>query len=211
MSKFLRGLGKTRFKGEPTDLLVIGLGNPGSEFVGTRHNVGAEVIDELVERHGSRLRKTKSRALAAGIVLRGKRVVVAFPQTFMNNSGEAVRSLARSYGVLEPQHIVVIHDELDLDPGRLRLKSGGGLAGHNGLRSITQHLGTTDYLRLRVGIGRPPGSQSGSNYVLRVPGKADREVLQVAVSEAADAIERLVVDGPEATMSIVNRRKPRDS
>lgn len=210
MSEFLRGLGKLKFKGEPADFLIIGLGNPGSDFVGTRHNIGAEVIDELVERHGSRLRKTKSRALAAGIVLGGKRVIVAFPQTYMNNSGEAVRSLARSYGVLEPQHIVVIHDELDLDPGRLRLKSGGGLAGHNGLRSITQHLGTTDYLRLRVGIGRPSGAQSGKNYVLRVPGKADREILGVAVSEAADAVEMLVADGPDATMSVINRRKPKE-
>ncbi len=210
MSEFLRSLGKVKRKGEPTDLLVIGLGNPGSEFAGTRHNVGADVVDELVERHGTRLRKTKSRALAAGIVLHGRRVVVAFPQTFMNNSGEAVRSLARSYGVREPQHIVVIHDELDLEPGRLRLKVGGGLAGHNGLRSITQHLGSTDYLRLRIGIGRPPGSQTGANYVLRAPGKADREILRVAISSAADAIERLVTDGADATMSVVNRRAPGD-
>ena len=208
MSEFLRRLGKAKRKGTPTDLLVVGLGNPGEQFAGTRHNVGAGVVELLAERHGVRLRKTKARALAAGVVLDGRRVVIAFPQTFMNNSGEAVRTLARSYGVLEPKHIVVVHDELDLEPGRLRLKSGGGMAGHNGLRSITQHLGTTEYLRLRIGVGRPPGSQTGADYVLRPPGKADREVLQIAVAEAADAIEKLNAEGLDATMSVVNRRRP---
>jgi PTH1 family peptidyl-tRNA hydrolase len=201
-------MGGSERKGPPADLLVVGLGNPGDQFEGTRHNLGADVVEVLADRAGTRLRKTKARAMAAGVLIGDKRVVLAFPLTFMNHSGEAVRKLARAYGIQEADHIVVIHDELDLDVGRLRLKSGGGLAGHNGLRSITQHLGTTEYVRLRVGVGRPPPSQIGSEYVLRKPGKAERETLSVAVEEAADAVELLTDVGVEAAMNQVNRRKP---
>jgi PTH1 family peptidyl-tRNA hydrolase len=207
MSAFSRRLGQPSRKGTPADLLVVGLGNPGDQFEGTRHNIGVEVVRVLADRAGARLRKTKARALAAGILLNDKRVVLAFPQTFMNHSGEAVRLLVRSFGIQEANHIVIVHDELDLDVGRLRLKEGGGLAGHNGLRSITKHLGTTDYIRLRIGIGRPPASQSGSDYVLRRPGKADRKALDEAVEEAADALEMLTEMGIDATMARVNRRR----
>lgn len=206
MSQFARRLGKPGRKGTPADLLIVGLGNPGEQFEGTRHNVGAAVVDALAARADTRLRKTKARALAAGVLMSDKRVVLAFPQTFMNNSGEAVRLLVQSYGLQEPEHIVIVHDELDLDAGRLRLKAGGGLAGHNGLRSITSHLGTTEYVRLRIGVGRPPISQSGSDWVLRRPGKADREILDDAVERAADAIEQLVAEGVERTMATVNRK-----
>ncbi|MEM9613350.1 MAG: aminoacyl-tRNA hydrolase [Actinomycetota bacterium] len=206
MSQFARRLGKPGRKGTPADLLIVGLGNPGEQFEGTRHNVGAAVVDALAARAETRLRKTKARALAAGVLMSDKRVVLAFPQTFMNNSGEAVRLLVQSYGLQEPDHIVIVHDELDLDAGRLRLKAGGGLAGHNGLRSITSHLGTTEYVRLRIGVGRPPISQSGSDWVLRRPGKADREILDDAVERAADAIEQLVAEGVERTMATVNRK-----
>ena len=207
MSAFSRRLGNPRRKGTPADLLFVGLGNPGEQFEGTRHNVGADVIVEMAERAGARLRKTKARALATGILLHDKRIVLAFPQTFMNNSGEAVRLLVRSFGIQEANHIVIVHDELDLDVGRLRLKEGGGLAGHNGLRSITQHLGTTEYVRLRIGVGKPPASQSGADYLLRRPSKQDRTILDQAVIEAADALERLTEVGVEATMAQVNRRR----
>ena len=206
MSAFSRRLGEPGRKGTPADLLVVGLGNPGDQFEGTRHNVGAEVIKVLADRADARLRKTKARALAAGVLMNDKRVVLAFPLTFMNNSGEAVRNLVRSYGIQEANHIVIVHDELDLDVGRLRLKEGGGLAGHNGLRSITQHIGTTEYVRLRIGVGRPPASQAGSEYVLRRPGKADRAMLDDAVQSAADGIELLTEVGIEAAMGTVNRR-----
>lgn len=206
MSQFARRLGTPDRRGTPADLLVVGLGNPGPQFEGTRHNVGAAVVQILAERAETRLRKTKARALAAGVLMSDKRVVLAFPQTFMNNSGEAVRLLVRSYGIQEAHHIVVIHDELDLDTGRLRLKEGGGLAGHNGLRSITNHLGTTEYVRLRIGVGKPPTSQHGSEWVLRRPGKADAELLDAAIERAADAIEQLSADGVERTMATVNRR-----
>ncbi len=206
MSAFSRRLGGQGRKGTPADLLVVGLGNPGRQFEGTRHNLGADVVEMLADRAGTRLRKTKARALAAGVLMNEQRVVLAFPQTFMNNSGESVRMLVRSYGIQEATHIVIVHDEIDLDVGRLRLKAGGGLAGHNGLRSITQHIGTTEYIRLRIGIGKPPPSQVGSEYVLRRPGKAESESLDVAVQEAADAIELLTQVGVDQAMGQVNRR-----
>lgn len=206
MSAFSRRLGEPGRKGTPADLLIVGLGNPGAQFEGTRHNLGADVIQLLAARAEARLRKTKARALAAGVLMNDKRVVLAFPLTFMNHSGEAVRLLVRSYGIQEASHIVIVHDELDLDVGRLRLKEGGGLAGHNGLRSITQHIGTTEYVRLRIGIGRPPASQVGSEYILRKPGKAERVELNAAVEAAADAIELLTEVGVEAAMATVNRR-----
>lgn len=187
-------------------MLVVGLGNPGDQFEGTRHNLGAAVIQVLADRAEARLRKTKARALAAGVLMNDKRVVLAFPLTFMNHSGEAVRLLVRSYGIQEASHIVIVHDELDLDVGRLRLKEGGGLAGHNGLRSITQHIGTTEYVRLRIGIGRPPASQVGSEYILRKPGKAERVELDAAVEAAADAVELLTEVGVGPAMATVNRR-----
>ena len=208
MSAFSRRFGDPgrKRKGTPADLLIVGLGNPGSQFEGTRHNVGAAVVQELADRAGARLRKSKARALTAGVLMNDKRVVLAFPQTFMNNSGESVRLLVRGYGIQEANHIVIVHDELDLETGRLRLKEGGGLAGHNGLRSITQHIGTTEYVRLRIGIGRPPASQSGADYVLRRPGKAEQRELDAAVQRAADAVELLTEVGAEAAMATVNRR-----
>lgn len=210
MSAFSRRMGGEGRKGAPADLLVVGLGNPGAQFEGTRHNLGADVVETLAARAGNRLRKTKARAMAAGVVLSGQRVVLAFPLTFMNNSGEAVRSLIRAYGIQEANHIVIIHDEIDLEVGRLKLKAGGGLAGHNGLRSISQHLGTTEYIRLRIGVGKPPPSQVGSEYVLRRPGKAEQETLSVAVERAADAIELLTEVGVDAAMAEVNRRRTTD-
>lgn len=200
-----RGRGEQR-RGTPADLLVVGLGNPGREYEGTRHNVGAETVALLADRHGDALRKGKERALTAELRIAGLRVAVAFPQTFMNRSGESVQLLARRYGIEDPGTLVVVHDELDLEVGRVKLKQGGGLAGHNGLRSITEHLGTTDYVRLRIGIGRPPGSQAGKDFVLRQPGKAERASLDDAISQAADAVEHVATSGVEAAMNVVNRR-----
>jgi peptidyl-tRNA hydrolase, PTH1 family len=201
-----RGRGGDERRGTPADLVVVGLGNPGSEFAGTRHNVGADAVALVASRHGAALRKGKERSLVAEVRIGGRRVALAFPQTFMNLSGEAVQLLVRRYGITEGDQLLVVHDELDLELGRLKLKQGGGLAGHNGLRSITQHLGSTDFLRLRIGIGRPPGRQSGRDFVLRRPAKAEQDRFDEAVAAAADAIERLVTEGLEATMNVVNRR-----
>lgn len=185
---------------------MIGLGNPGSQFDATRHNVGAEVVEILARRHGGGLARSKERALSAEVTFGGSRVALAFPQTFMNNSGEAAQLLVRRYGIEDSNQIVVVHDELDLELGRLKLKAGGGLAGHNGLRSITQHLGTTDYCRLRIGIGKPPASQRGRDWVLRRPTKTEQDVLDVSLQRAADGVERLVTDGIDAAMEQTNRR-----
>jgi peptidyl-tRNA hydrolase, PTH1 family len=192
----------------PADLLVVGLGNPGSEYVGTRHNVGAEVISVLAQRHGGRLKAGKERALVCEISVgagAGKafRVVLAFPQTFMNLSGESVKPLMNRYGVTLDQ-LVVVHDELDLPSARLKLKRGGGSGGHNGLKSISGLCGGPDYVRARVGIGRPPGRQDPADYVLRRPAKAEQEELDVTVQLCADAIEALVVESLDAVMNRVN-------
>ena len=136
-----------------------------------------------------------------------ERVVLAFPLTYMNESGQAVRALVRRYGIDDPTRIVVVHDELDLPPATVRVKAGGGLAGHNGLRSITQHLKTQDYLRVRIGVGKPPGGKErGADHVLsRLPAR-QRELFDVAVQEAADAVELIVADGVEAAMRDYNGR-----
>lgn len=210
MSLLPRPPGEPKRRGTPADLLLVGLGNPGPEFENTRHNIGADVVACLAKRHGQKLSKGKERALAAELRVDGKRLAVAFPLTFMNNSGESVRILTRRYGIEDGEQLIVVHDELDLEPGRLKMKGGGGLAGHNGLRSITQHLGTTDYIRLRIGVGKPPASQAGRDWVLRRPSKADRQILDHAIEEAADAVELLLAQGLDATMNVVNRRPDHD-
>ncbi len=190
----------------PTDLLVVGLGNPGAEYAGTRHNAGAEVVERLATRHGARLRAAKEQALAADVRIDGKRVAVAFPQTYMNESGRSVAALVRRHGIDDLSRLVVVHDELDLPLGRLQVKEGGGLAGHNGLKSIRDHLHTSDFLRVRIGIGKPPGRQQGVDHVLRRPPKAQRGELDIVVEEAADAVELIVTSGVAAAMTRYNRR-----
>jgi peptidyl-tRNA hydrolase, PTH1 family len=191
-------------RGTPADLLVVGLGNPGKEYEGTRHNVGADVVALLAARHGGRLRKVKERAVADEVNVAGKRLALAVPQTYMNLSGEAVAPLARRHGIDDPSHLVVVHDELDLPPGRVKVKVGGGLAGNNGLKSIVAHLKTPDFVRVRIGIGKPPGRQEGANHVLRKPGKAERAELAVALEEAADAVELILAEGPAPAMNRYN-------
>ena len=196
--------GATR-RGTPSDFLVIGLGNPGKEYERSRHNVGAEVVARLAAGAGTSLKAGKERALTAEIGLAGKRVALAFPTTFMNLSGESAVRLVKRYGIEEPEQIIVVQDELDLPPGILKVKQGGGLAGHNGLRSLTQHLKTQDYLRVRIGVGKPPSKEHGANHVLsRIP-KAERELLDECVVRAAEAVELIVGQGVDAAMQVVNR------
>ena len=189
-----------------SDLLVVGLGNPGREYEGTRHNVGVEVIDLLASRAGERFRKSKDApANVAEIRMDGARVALAFPTTYMNESGRAVAPLCRRFGIEEMWRLVVVHDELDLPPGRMKVKAGGGLAGNNGLRSIKAHLHTTDFTRIRIGIGKPPGgAQRGVDHVLNRPGKAERELISVCVHEAADAVTMILTDGVDAAMARFN-------
>ncbi|CAB4734560.1 unannotated protein [freshwater metagenome] len=190
--------------GTPADLLVVGLGNPGAEFAGTRHNVGAEVIDLLAKRHGGQLKKAKERALVAEVLIGPNRVTLAFPITYMNESGQAVGPLVRRHGIDDLHRLVIVHDELDLPVGRLRVKVGGGLAGNNGLRSIKAHLKTDEFVRVRIGIGKPPSADQGADHVLRRPSKAEREELAVMCERAADAVEAILADGADAAMARFN-------
>ena len=186
---------------------MVGLGNPGEEFAGSRHNVGSDTVARLAERRGAKLRSEKGvRAAVAEVRMGDRRVTLAVPTTYMNESGSAVRPLARRFGVEDPARIVVVHDELDLPPGTVRVKDGGGTAGHNGLRSVQAHLHSSDFLRVRIGVGKPPHPRAGADYVLRRPPKADREVLGVAVELAADAVEALVEGGVAEAMNRFNGR-----
>lgn len=186
---------------------MVGLGNPGAEFEGTRHNVGADTVTLLASRHGGTLRAEKGlRATAATVRMGSHRVLVAVPLTYMNESGLAVSPLVRRAGVGDrlDRALVVVHDELDLPPGRIRVKAGGGTAGNNGLRSIVAHLHSREFLRVRIGIGKPPGRQSGADYVLRRPSRSERQLLDVAVEQAADAVESITAEGVEAAMNRFN-------
>jgi peptidyl-tRNA hydrolase, PTH1 family len=210
MSPFGRRRGVEARTGTPAELLVVGLGNPGQEYARTRHNVGVEVVELLAERHGGRLRLGKERALVDEVRIDGKRVALAFPQTYMNNSGESVRLLVRRHGIEDLARLVVVHDEIDLPVGRMKLKFGGGLAGHNGLRSIRAHLHTNDFARVRIGVGRPPSAERGADHVLKAPAKRDRAELDVIVHEAADAVEMILAEGIEAAMARYNASRPAD-
>lgn len=202
MGLFGRGTGR----GAPFDWLVVGLGNPGAKYAHTRHNVGADTVATLASRRDDTLRAGRDEALTAESRIDDVRVVLAFPITFMNESGRSVAKLVRRYRIEDPTRLVVVHDELDLDPGVVRVKAGGGLAGHNGLRSITQQLGTQDFLRVRIGVGKPPSKERGAGHVLsRIPGR-EREVLDVSIERAADAVERIVLGGVDAAMRETNTR-----
>jgi peptidyl-tRNA hydrolase, PTH1 family len=187
--------------------LVVGLGNPGPAYAGNRHNVGAMVVDLLGARVGGTFGTHRARAA----VLEGRlgtspggapgpRLVLAKPSSYMNESGGPVSGLVRFYDV-RPERLIVLHDEIDLAPAALRLKLGGGEGGHNGLRSISRSLGTRDYLRVRVGIGRPPGRQDPADFVLRDFSAAERAELGVLLEEAADATEQLVLEGLAAAQN----------
>lgn len=190
------------------DLLVLGLGNPGERYAGTRHNVGADAVHELARRHDARLKADgKVSAAVADVRIGATRVVLAVPSTYMNESGRAAAALVRRCRLEDLSHLVVVHDELDLDPGRMKLKVGGGLAGHNGLRSIHDHLHSAGFVRVRLGVGKPPGGPGrGADWVLSKVRGAAREELAVMVAEAADAVETLAVDGVDVAMQRYNQR-----
>ncbi len=194
-------------RGTAADLLAIGLGNPGSDYAGSRHNVGADTVALLADRHGCRLRHPKGQlAQVDETVVAGRRLALAVPTTYMNESGQAAGPLVRRFGIGDLAQLVVIHDELDLEPGRVKVKVGGGLAGHNGLRSIKEHLKSTDFVRVRIGVGKPPSKEHGADHVLRRPSRTVRAELEQAVEVAADAVEILLAEGPEAAMNGINTR-----
>jgi peptidyl-tRNA hydrolase, PTH1 family len=189
--------------------LVVGLGNPGPAFASHRHNVGYRVANELARRMGVRFsvkRGTRAEVAEGRLGLPGDdgpRFVLAKSRTFMNETGAAVSRLL-SYYKLQPGQMIVIHDELDIDPGQLRVKFGGGDNGHNGLRSIRQSLGTGDFFRVRIGVGRPPGRQDPADFLLTNFPASAREDVEVEISRAADAVESLVLVGLDRTQSAFN-------
>ncbi len=174
--------------------LIAGLGNPGPEYAGNRHNAGQMVVDLLAERIGARFKAHRTRNEAADGRLAGVPVTLAKPRTYMNLSGGPVAALAAFYKI-PPERIVVVHDDLDIPFGAVRLKRGGGDNGHNGLRSVTQALGTNEYNRARFGIGRPPGRMDAATFVLRDFSAAERQELPLLIDRCADAVETLLSKG----------------
>ncbi len=205
---------------------MIGLGNPGSSFQGTRHNVGVQVVEFLAARRQVVLRSEKGvAARLVGFPARAHELewlalseeggvtssspgvlVLAVPTTYMNDSGLAARDLWRRFKLRDPASLLVVHDELDLEPGVVRVKQGGGLAGHNGLRSIRDYLGTADFLRVRIGIGKPPSREQGAKWVLSRPPKSERALLDEGVRTAAEAVEQIWAKGPSEAMTQFNAR-----
>ena len=184
--------------------MVVFLGNPGPKYTGTRHNAGYAVGDEIARRCGTEIRRLKNRALTARVSLGGKDVLLVKPQTYMNLSGEAVRPLADYYKI-PPERILVISDEIALAPGRIRLRPSGSAGGHNGLKSIIQHLGTDRFPRLRLGVGAPPHPDYDMpDWVLGVLRGEDAEAFSQAVKKAADAVECCVADGIDKAMNRYN-------
>jgi len=202
-----RRRGAKERRGTPADLLVVGLANPGAEYAKTRHNAGGDAVELLAQRHGGTLKvESRLRARLSEVRIGDHRVALAIPTTYMNESGDALPGLLDRTGIEDPADLVIVHDELDLEPGRLQLKIGGGIAGHNGLRSIKDVLNTDAFVRLRIGIGRPPGRGPVVTWVLSRPGAADRAAIEVAEVEAGDAVELVSREGAQLAMNTVNAR-----
>ncbi|WP_187437954.1 aminoacyl-tRNA hydrolase [Actinomadura decatromicini] len=181
--------------------LVVGLGNPGPSYAKNRHNAGFMVLDVLAARVGGRFKSHRSRADVLEGRLAGARAVLAKPRSFMNESGGPVKGLCDFYKA-PVERLVVVHDELDIPFGAIRLKQGGGDNGHNGLRSVTKSLGTREYLRVRFGVGRPPGRMDPAAFVLKDFSAAERRDLDLEVDRAADAVEALISDGLGAAQNV---------
>ena len=195
-------------RGTPADYLVVGLGNPGDKYLGSRHNLGYEVIEKLAEMQRAKLELSRPvKARVAVVDFFGLRCILACPTTYMNLSGEAVSPLIRNNGVTDISRVIVVHDELDLEPGRVKIKRGGSSAGHNGLKSISQHLKNDEFIRIRVGVGKPPHPDQGKNWVLRRPSPDDRSMLDRGVETGVEAARLVIEDGVDLAMNEINGRQ----
>jgi len=189
--------------------LIAGLGNPGEEYARTRHNAGRLALDDFAERHGARLRKVRFQAVEADDVRIADETVWLVASTrFMNESGSTFASLAHKQGIA-PDHVVAIHDEIEIPRDELMVKFGGGSAGHNGIRSLAQALGSQDFYRVRIGVGRPPGRQDPADFVLRRVAASDWDDFAISIGRAADAVECLLSEGLEPAQQRFNRRAGR--
>jgi PTH1 family peptidyl-tRNA hydrolase len=201
----LRRARENERRGQSSILLIVGLANPGPDYEGSRHNVGGDAVRLVVSRRGGQLKLERhQRALSTTLSTPRGPVTLAVPITFMNESGAAIPPLLRRTSLEGLSRLVVVHDELDLEPGRVQVKFGGGLAGHNGLRSIAHTMDTQEFARVRIGIGKPPTKDQGANYVLKRPTGKLRESLAADVAQAADAIEALLDFEFDAAQQRVN-------
>jgi len=189
--------------------LIAGLGNPGDEYARTRHNAGRLAVEDLAERHDARLRKVRFQAAEAADVRIADEIVWLVSSTrFMNESGSTYASLARKHGIA-PDHVIAVHDEIEIPPDELMVKFGGGSAGHNGIRSLAQALGSQDFYRVRIGVGRPPGRQDPADFVLQRVAASAWDDFAVSIARSADAVECLLSEGLESAQQRFNRRAGR--
>jgi PTH1 family peptidyl-tRNA hydrolase len=192
---------------ESETYLIVGLGNPGREYVHNRHNVGFHCLDRLAQAHDLDIRRRKKRARVVEGTIAGRRVILAMPQTFMNESGRAVGPLTRFYKV-DLERLLVIYDDLDLPPGTIRMRPRGGSGGHKGMRSIIQHLGSQEFARLRIGIGRPPGRMDPADFVLQDINGEEQDLFDESLERAVAAIETWLREGVAEAMSRHNQPPP---
>lgn len=186
--------------------IVAGLGNPGKEYENTRHNAGFMVMDALADKLGADISEKKHKALCGRAVIGGEKVILLKPQTFMNLSGESIRAAADYYKV-DPDHILVIYDDISLEPGQLRLRSKGSAGGHNGIKSIIAHLGTQEFPRVKVGVGAKPPRMDLAAYVLAKLSQGEKKVMEEAAAEASAAVEDIITVGMDRAMNMHNGKK----
>lgn len=193
-------------RGARPSYVVVGLGNPGPSYSKTKHNLGANLVETLAAESGADLKRARGQARVAEASVDGASVVFAIPTTYMNESGRPVARLVRKQGI-KPDQLIVVHDELDLPPGTVRLKAGGGTAGHNGLRSIEAALRSKDFLRLRIGVGKPPSKEEGADHVLSKFAPGERELIDDAMDRGLQALKILISDGLDAAQNILHARE----
>lgn len=186
--------------------IIAGLGNPTKEYEKTRHNAGFDAIDVLAEKHGIQITERKHKAFCGTGFIGGERVLLAKPQTFMNASGESLREAADFYKI-RPEQVIVIYDDISLRVGQLRIRTKGSAGGHNGIKSIISHLGSQDFPRIKIGVGAKPDRMDLADYVLSRFSQTDRQMMEDAFQDAADAVEFMLADGADAAMNRYNRKK----
>ncbi len=186
--------------------LVVGLGNPGSKYAGTRHNMGFDTIDELVDRHRISSDGVKMKGMSGRGIIGGERVILLKPMTYMNLSGEAVRAWLDYYKLDPEEDLIVIYDDVDQEPGRMRIRKKGSAGGHNGMKSIIQHIGTNVFPRIRIGVGKKPPGWDLADYVLGRFSKEDRKEIDEVIRDAADAVEVIIAEGVDEAMNRFNSR-----
>jgi len=187
--------------------IIVGLGNPTKEYAHTRHNVGFDTIDKIADRHGIAVIEKKHKAIYGRGYIEGQKVILAKPQTFMNLSGESVRALIDYYKVDEESELIVIYDDISLEPGQLRIRKKGSAGGHNGIKNIIAHLGHDTFVRIKVGVGEKPKGYELADYALSRFPKSEKEAMDDAFSRAADAVEMIMTGGPDEAMNRFNAKK----